>query len=217
MMLDSRTFGAQFTKLATLFNLPNADEVSAIYYEALMNLPDMRFVRLCEAAIGECDRMPKPSWFISRAVEMAVNEPMRGKALPFAEPEGGASSCPPHVRKWLQIQSPVNAELSQGLIEARRKAVSRQLAIHRVQTGRRLENLTGAMMAEVERSAEVVAAKKAIDDHRGNAASAMAEMQVIAATMTPEEIEEFSFEFTEEDLADVAQPIPPKGEGQEDW
>ncbi|MGL4421936.1 MAG: hypothetical protein ACRCZF_14815 [Gemmataceae bacterium] len=204
-------------KLATLFNLPNASEVSGIYYEALMNLPDMRFVRLCEAAISECDRMPKPAWFISKAVEMAVNEPLRAKVLPFAEPEGGASSCPPHVRKWLQIQAPVNAELNQGLIEARRKAVSHQLAVHRVQTGRRLESLTASMMSEVERSPDVVAAKKVIDDHRGNAASALAEMQIIAATMTPEEIEEFSFEFTEEDLADIAHPIPPKGEEEEDW
>ena len=212
MMLDSRTFSAQFTKLATLFNLPNADEVAAIYYEALMNLPDMRFVRLCEAAIGECDRMPKPAWFISRAVEMAVNEPLRSKALPFAEPEGGTSSCPPHVRKWLQIQSPVNAELSQRLVEARRKEISRQLDIHRVHTGRRLEYISGAMAAEVERSPDVMAAKKAIDDHRGNAASAMAEMQIIAATMTPDEIEEYTYEYTEEDLANVAQSIPPQDE-----
>lgn len=194
MSLSRLAVAREFERLSVIFRIENIPAVVEIYAEALEGMPESRFVQVCNLILREWEAgyLPKPAWFIQRSLEIARSEPSRSKALPFAEPTDTPAVCPPHVRKWMQLQIEPIREMREKLISARRSAFSHLHAEHMMRTGKRLQIATPAMMDSVERDPKVIEARgfgTGSSDYRS-------EMAAIAQAMTPEEEAEFTYEFT---------------------
>jgi hypothetical protein len=196
---------SEFEKLAIAFRIGDIAAVVGLYHEALANLSNDRFQAVCRDLLREWESpfLPQPAWFIRRAIEIAQNEPSRSKALPFAEPTDTPAVCPPHVRKWMQLQVEPIREARSNLIAARRSAFSRLHAEHMMLTGKRLEVATPAMMDAVERDPKVAEAR----GFGTGAADYRSEMAAIAQSMTPEEEAEFTYEFTMPDMDGMPEEV----------
>lgn len=170
---------------------PASPEAFKLVFEAIKHLTEHRFHQVCESMVAELEFFPKPAWIRQKAIELAhADSPERKPlSLPFAEPESGVSACPAYVRKWMQIHYSHGKELFAGL-KAARTSATRRIA------GSKALNLSPAILAQIESDSEVVAAKAAIDKHWISQKEATQQMGQIKESMTPEEEEEFSYEWS---------------------
>jgi hypothetical protein len=200
-MLNFEVFaaGVEELKLVGLPGGPEGTEGLKAYFRHVNAIPDDVFAKLVDDAAKNLEFFPKPKWF--REAAMDCRRPERQKALPFAEPIYTPAVCPPHVRKWMQLQVEPIREARSNLVAARRSAFSRLHAEHMMLTGKRLEVATPAMMDAVERDPTVVEARRfGTPDYRS-------EMAAIAQSMTPEEEAEFTYEFTMPDMDGIPEEV----------
>lgn len=184
--LDFDFFLNYFDRLVAVFHPKDPSRMIAPYFESLSYLTNERFQQVCNAAIGECEQMPKPAWLIAKAIEVANRDEIASKVLPFAEPVTGGQ-CPPHVRRWLQEVVPANRADLATLATARRSAFARLSQIHRVSTGRHVQGFPAALLAEIEKDSGVIAARRAIGANQRTIADVEAAI---------DEGDEFSYEFS---------------------
>ena len=198
---------------------PISAEGVAVYYEAVQHITPERFAEVCSKAIEELEFFPKPKWVRERAIELSNSEAQKQPALPYAEPVGGGT-CPPHVRKWMQMRSPTIAENRRRLRAVTKAASYKAIEAHAAKTGRRVPASNPVIIAVVEKDPEVIDAKKALEIMP--LAEALAEMQMLKESMTEEEIIEYSYEFSfEEDVGEIAampaEPVTVAVSAEDDW
>jgi hypothetical protein len=156
----------EFEKLSVVFKIENIAATVSLYAEALGDMQDARFTQVCNAILREWEAhyLPKPAWFISKAIELAHGDSQeRRKALPFAEPD--VASCPAYVRQWMQLDVQAGEDLYDRLRNARRTVANRLIAQHLADTGKRLNSLTGPMLSAIEKDPSVIACCQAINAH----------------------------------------------------
>jgi hypothetical protein len=77
-MLNNQVFQSEFDKLVTLFGA--SPDIRPIYYEALFELNDEIFQKLCSEAIATQEWMPKPVWFLAKGADLMEAEAERHRA-----------------------------------------------------------------------------------------------------------------------------------------
>jgi hypothetical protein len=170
---------------------PATPEAFKLFFDAIKHLTEYRFHQVCESMVAELEFFPKPAWIRQKAIELAHGDSAERKplALPFAEPESGISACPAYVRKWMQAHYSHGKELFADLKAARTRAKKRMV-------GSKSLNLSTAILVQIESDSEVVAAKAAIGKHWISRKEAAHQMEQIKESMSPEEEEEFSYEWS---------------------
>lgn len=170
---------------------PASPEAFKLFFDAIRHLTEYRFHQVCESMVAELEFFPKPAWIRQKAIELAHADSAERKplALPFAEPESGVSACPAYVRKWMQLHYSHGKELFADLKTARTRATRRIV-------GSKSLNLSPAILAQIESDSEVTAIKASIDKHWISQKEATQQMEQIKDSMTPEEEEEFSYEWS---------------------
>ncbi len=158
----------EFEKLSVVFKIENIAATVSLYAEALGDMQEARFTQVCNAILREWEAhyLPKPAWFIAKAIELAHGDSQeRRKALPFAEPD--VASCPAYVRQWMQLDVQTGEDLYDRLRNARRVVANRLMAEHFADTGKRVSSLTGPMLSAIEKDPSVIACCQAINAHHG--------------------------------------------------
>lgn len=198
----------EFERLSVVFKIENIAATVSLYAEALGDMQEDRFTQVCHAILREWEAhyLPKPAWFISKAIELAHGDSQeRRKALPFAEPE--VASCPAYVRQWMQLDVQAGEDLYDRLRNARRQAANRLMAEHLSRTGKRLSQLNAPMLSAIEKDASVVACCQAIKAHHNR--DWRAEMAALKMSVGDEAI---SVEVVWTDIADDIGSAMPEGE-----